>query len=192
MLELEICGSLLLAPAGDSTRWGVIVHSVGVGVLGPHATLVAMSAAPSVGRNVRIGVLQWPQHTIGRMMWIAVAIGGALGSLARHGINHLVHVRWLTTRFPLGTVIVNLSGCFIIGLLAGLAASDRFVVRAPMREFVFVGLLGGFTTFSSFGLDTLMLTRGGSLGPAVLNIALQVAGGLIVVWLGYQFGARST
>jgi CrcB protein len=76
--------------------------------------------------------------------------------------------------------------------LAGLAASDRFVVRAPMREFVFVGLLGGFTTFSSFGLDTLMLTRGGSLGPAVLNIALQVVGGLIAVWLGYQFGARST
>ena len=126
------------------------------------------------------------------MTWIAVAIGGALGSFARHGVNHLVHVRWLTTRFPLGTVMVNVSGCFIIGLLAGLAASDRFVLRAPTREFVFVGLLGGFTTFSSFGLDTLLLTRGGSMGQAVLNIAVQVIGGLVVVWLGYQFGARST
>jgi CrcB protein len=126
------------------------------------------------------------------MAWIAIAIGGALGSLARHGVNHVVHGRWLTTRFPVGTVAVNLSGCFIIGLLAGLVASGRLDLRAPAREFVFVGLLGGFTTFSSFGLDTLLLARGGSTGQAALNIALQVIGGLAAVWLGYQFGARST
>jgi CrcB protein len=120
------------------------------------------------------------------------AIGGALGSLARHGVNHVVHGRWLTTRFPVGTVAVNLSGCFIIGLLAGLVAAGRLDLRAPTREFVFVGLLGGFTTFSSFGLDTLLLTRGGSAGQAALNIALQVIGGLVAVWLGYQCGARST
>ena len=51
------------------------------------------------------------------MTWIAIAIGGALGSLARHGVNQLVHTRWLTTRFPVGTVAVNVAGCFIIGLL---------------------------------------------------------------------------
>jgi fluoride exporter len=137
-------------------------------------------------------MLRSPQHTIEGMTWIAVAIGGALGSLARHGVNHVVHVRWMATRFPVGTVVVNLSGCFIIGLLAGLLAADRLVLKAPVREFVFVGLLGGFTTFSSFGLDTLLLTRGGSAGQAALNIALQVIGGLAAAWLGYQLGTRST
>jgi CrcB protein len=84
------------------------------------------------------------QHTIGLMTWMAVAIGGALGSMARHGVNHLVHARWLTTRFPVGTVAVNLLGCLVIGALAGLLASERIVMRQNWREFVFVGLLGGF------------------------------------------------
>jgi CrcB protein len=149
-------------------------------------------ATTTIGGNFRIGMLQPSQHTIVRMTWIAVAIGGALGSLARHGVNHVVHVRWLATRFPVSTVVVNLSGCFIIGLLAGLLATDRLVLRAPAREFIFVGLLGGFTTFSTFGLDTLLLTRGDSAGQAALNIALQVIGGLAAVWLGYQLGTRST
>ena len=64
-------------------------------------------------------------------------------------------------------------------------------LRAPARDFVFVGLLGGFTTFSSFGLNTLLLARGGANGPAVLNVALQVVGGLAATWLGYQLGART-
>jgi CrcB protein len=126
------------------------------------------------------------------MTWIAVAIGGALGSLTRHALNHVVHTRWLTTRFPVSTVVVNLSGCFIIGLLAGLLASDRLALRAHSREFIFVGLLGGFTTFSTFGLDTLFLSRTGSVGQAALNVGLQVVGGLAAVWLGYHLGGRST
>ena len=124
------------------------------------------------------------------MTWLAVALGGALGSLARHGVNHLVHVRWATTRFPLGTVIVNLVGCFVIGLLAGLIASERVALRAHWREFVFVGLLGGFTTFSAFGLDTLVLSR--TTPPqAALNVAVQVVGGMAVVWVGYQLGSAN-
>jgi len=126
------------------------------------------------------------------MTWIAIAVGGALGSVARHGVNHLVHVRWLTTRFPISTVIVNVAGCLVIGLLAGLLASERIALRAHWREFVFVGLLGGFTTFSTFGLDTLVLSRAESAGPAALNVGLQVIGGLAAVWLGYHLGARST
>ena len=72
-----------------------MVHSVGVGVLRPQATAVATNvAAPRIGRSVRIGTLQSRQHTIGRMTWIAVTIGGAQGSVAAHyGVNHLVHVR---------------------------------------------------------------------------------------------------
>jgi CrcB protein len=122
------------------------------------------------------------------MTWLAVAVGGALGSMARHGVNHVVHTRWLTTRFPIGTVVVNVTGCFVIGLLAGLVASDRIALRLHWREFVFVGLLGGFTTFSTFGLDTLLLARTHSSTDAALNIGLQVIGGLVAVWIGYQLG----
>lgn len=125
------------------------------------------------------------------MTWLAVAVGGALGSLARHAVNQVVHTRWLTTRFPVGTVAVNIVGCLTIGLLAGLIASERIDLRLHWREFVFVGLLGGFTTFSTFGLDTLVLARGGATAQAVINVVLQVAGGLLAVWVGYQLGARS-
>ena len=122
------------------------------------------------------------------MTWLAVAIGGALGSVARHGVNHLLHNRSMTTGFPLGTVAVNLIGCAIIGFLAGLLASNRIDMRLPWREFVLVGILGGFTTFSTFGLDTLLLARGPSPGYAAANVALQVGGCLLAVWLGYRWG----
>jgi CrcB protein len=120
--------------------------------------------------------------------WIAVAIGGALGSLARHGVNHVVQTRWLTLRFPAGTVAVNLAGCLVIGLLAGLIASNRLTLGLYWREFIFVGVLGGFTTFSTFGLDTLTLAQSHSSTNAVLNVALQVIGGLLAVWAGYAIG----
>jgi CrcB protein len=123
------------------------------------------------------------------MAWMAVALGGALGSMARHGVNQIVHGRWLTTRFPAGTVVVNVLGCFVIGLLAGLIASERIAMRANWREFVFVGVLGGFTTFSTFGLDTFVLVRGSGAGPAALNVAAHVVGGLAAVWVGYMLGA---
>jgi len=116
------------------------------------------------------------------MTWIAVAVGGALGSLARHAVNQGTH----TQRFPLATVVVNLSGCLIIGILAGLLASRRIAIPIHWREFLFVGLLGGFTTFSTFGLETFVLARTHSAGHAALNVALQVVGGLAAVWLGYR------
>jgi len=122
------------------------------------------------------------------MTWAAIAVGGALGSIARHAVNHAVHTHWHATRFPAGTVVVNLIGCFVIGLLAGLLASDRIALRFYWREFVFVGLLGGFTTFSTFGLDTFVLARSNSTAHAALNVGLQVIGGLLAVVAGYQLG----
>jgi fluoride exporter len=122
------------------------------------------------------------------MIWIAVAAGGALGSVARHGVNVLVQGRWPLLRFPLATLAVNVLGCFAIGLLAGLVAADKLHLRFAWREFVFVGILGGFTTFSSFGLDTLTLARSGAPAMAIVNVVLQVGIGLSAAYAGFAAG----
>ena len=122
------------------------------------------------------------------MAWLSVAIGGALGSVARHGMNHLIHGRWPLMKFPLATLIVNLVGCAIIGLLAGLVMSERIHLRFYWREFVFVGILGGFTTFSTFGLDTITLVKSHSTAAATWNVLAQVGLGLIGVQAGIWIG----
>jgi fluoride exporter len=123
-------------------------------------------------------------------VWIAVAVGGALGSVARHAVNHIVHTYWLTTRFPIGTAVINVTGCFVIGLLTGLIASNRLVLRFYWREFVFVGVLGGYTTFSTFGLDTHTLLQTDSSHAAVAYVAANMIGGLAAVWFGYALGLK--
>lgn len=125
------------------------------------------------------------------MIWVAIAIGGALGSMARHGVNHLVHARWPLARFPAATLLVNVSGCFLIGLLAGLLMSERLSMRFYAREFVFVGILGGFTTFSTFGLDTITLLRTQSMAAAAWNVAAHVGAGLLAVYAGLLVGMKS-
>jgi CrcB protein len=84
--------------------------------------------------------------------------------------------------------MVNIIGCFVIGALSGLIAAERLHLRFYWREFVFVGILGGFTTFSTFGLDTMTLARTGALGAALLNVALQVGVGLAAVYVGFVAG----
>ena len=119
----------------------------------------------------------------------AVALGGALGSLARHGVNSAV-AQMLGRPVPYATAAVNLLGSAVIGMLAGLLASGRLTMAPTMRAFVFVGLLGGFTTFSSLMLDSLTLTHSGEGGVAMWNLVGQTAIGLIVVYAGYQLAAR--
>jgi CrcB protein len=121
------------------------------------------------------------------VIWIAVGAGGALGAMARHGVNHLLHGRFPAV--PAGIFIVNALGCLAIGLFAGLLASSRIQVGELGRTFLVVGLLGGFTTFSSYGLDTLTLARGGHTGLALLNGLGQVGVGLAAVWLGFSAGS---
>jgi fluoride exporter len=123
------------------------------------------------------------------LTWIAVGVGGALGSMARHAVNHVVHASGLLTRFPAATLVVNLAGCFAIGLLAGLIASERIALRFYWREFVFVGVLGGFTTFSTFGLDTFVLGRTHASALAAVNVIAHVGGGLLLLWVGYRLGS---
>ena len=123
------------------------------------------------------------------MTWIAIALGGALGSMARHGINQFVHRRWPLVEFPIGTLAINVLGCLIIGVLAGLIIADRLTLRFYGREFVFVGLLGGFTTFSTFGLDTVTLLRTGSATAAAWNIAAHAGLGLFAAYGGLLLGS---
>ena len=121
------------------------------------------------------------------MIWIAVAAGGALGSIARHGVNVLfAHV--LERAVPFATAAVNIIGAAIIGVLAGLIAAGRLHWSTELRTFVFVGILGGFTTFSSYMLDSFTLAHGGEHALAVSNILVQTAAGFLAVWAGYKVG----
>jgi CrcB protein len=121
------------------------------------------------------------------VIWLAVAAGGALGSLMRHGVNQMFS-GLLERPVPHATAAVNLVGAGVIGLLAGLTASGHLHLSVPMRTFLFVGILGGFTTFSSFMLDTLTLLYGGEPGVAVVNVLAQTMLGLAAVWAGYYVG----
>lgn len=113
-----------------------------------------------------------------------VGAGGALGAVARYGVGGLVHRNAALADFPFGTLAVNLAGCLLIGLGSGLAdARQAFTPEA--RVFLFVGVLGGFTTFSSFGYETIALLRDHEFLRAGLNAGLNVFAGLALVWLGY-------
>ncbi len=115
-------------------------------------------------------------------LWIA--LGGALGTIGRFALSSFVAARFGDV-FPWGTLIVNISGCFIIGFFAALTGPDgRILVSPDMRQFVMVGICGGYTTFSSFSLQTLNLMRSGDLMRAGGNVLFSVVACMIGVWLG--------
>lgn len=119
---------------------------------------------------------------------LLVALGGAIGSVARYELSTLVMRHAHDWRFPLGTFVVNVLGCLAAGILAGYA--DRHaLLPAEARLFVFAGLLGGFTTFSAFGLETVHLLKRGDVAVAAANVALSVLAGLLALWIG--MGATS-
>ena len=116
-------------------------------------------------------------------LWIA--LGGALGSVARYGCSSLA-ARWFGETFPWGTLIINVVGSLVIGGFATLAGPDgRLLVAPDARQFVMVGLCGGYTTFSSFSLQTLNLVRDGEMGLAAANIGSSLVLCLAAVWLGH-------
>ena len=114
---------------------------------------------------------------------IFVALGGALGSAFRYLLSTWTQTVSKSIDFPYGTLTVNLIGCFVIGFLAQLA-EERGVFTSESRAFVFIGILGGFTTFSSFGNETINLLRDSETLNALANIGANVIFGLIFVWLG--------
>lgn len=115
--------------------------------------------------------------------FLIVAIGGAFGSAFRYLFGTWVQVLTRSIDFPYGTLAVNLLGCFVIGFLSQLAEA-RGAFTSEARLFVFVGILGGFTTFSSFANDSVNLMREGDLLNALANVGANVILGLILVWLG--------
>ena len=123
----------------------------------------------------------WAQLTIS--LWIA--LGSALGGALRYWCSGLV-ARWVGETFPWGTIVVNVVGSLLIGLFATLSGPDgRLFVGTTARQFVMLGLLGGFTTFSSFSLQTLALAQNGEWIQAATNIVGSVLLCLMGVWLGH-------
>jgi len=118
---------------------------------------------------------------------LLVGAGGFAGSVLRYALSALVQGAARGSTFPFGTLAVNLLGCLAIGLLAELA-EEHPVFDAEMRALLFTGLLGGFTTFSAFGNETLDLLRGSHAGLAAGNAVAHVALGLTCVYLGRMLG----
>lgn len=115
---------------------------------------------------------------------LLVGFGGFVGSVLRYAVSGLAHRLAPFAAFPYGTLTVNLVGCLVLGLLAGLADS-RQLLGADARLFLFLGCLGGFTTFSTFGYETFMLVRDAEPFKAAASVTLHVVGGLLAVWVGY-------
>jgi CrcB protein len=122
------------------------------------------------------------------LAYLWVEIGGALGSVGRFWFSGVV-ARHVGETFPWGTLLVNISGSFVIGMLAALAEpGGRRSIGPTGRQFFMYGVCGGYTTFSSFSLQTLELVRDGDWFKAGTNAAASVALCLVAVWLGYVLG----
>lgn len=115
-----------------------------------------------------------------------IAIAGALGALARYGLEGVVSRR-LPTAFPWGTLAVNVSGAFVLGFLFTLT-TERLVFAPWLRSAIAIGFLGAYTTFSTFSLETFRLLEDGARGLALLNAAASVALGLVAVYAGVVLG----
>jgi CrcB protein len=119
------------------------------------------------------------------MAYLWVAIGGALGSMARYGISGMI-AAMTAGSFPYGTLVVNVTGAILIGFFATLSGPDsRFFVPASVRLFLMTGICGGYTTFSTFSLETSNLMRDGDWAAALANIGFSVILCLVAIWIGH-------
>lgn len=117
-------------------------------------------------------------------MYVWVAIGGAIGTVGRFWLSGVV-ARLIGETFPWGTLVINVTGSFIIGFFATLAGPDgRLYAASSTRQFVMTGICGGYTTFSSFSLQTLNLANDGEMLRAGANVGLSVVLCLLAVWAG--------
>ena len=118
---------------------------------------------------------------------LLIGVGGVLGTLCRFGISTWVDQRSQSV-FPMGTLAVNLAGCFLAGLLFPLL--DQAGLTPDLRLAIFTGFLGGFTTFSAYGLQTVILGARGMMSLATLNVVVSNVAGLLMVWAGDRVAAN--
>jgi len=123
------------------------------------------------------------------MMFFWVALGGALGTVGRYALSYVVSSHFGET-FPWGTLIINVTGSFAIGFFGTLTDSDgALLVSSEFRNFFMIGICGGYTTFSSFSLQTLRLVQDGQWFSAGGNVIGSNVGCLVAVWLGHVCAA---
>jgi len=118
---------------------------------------------------------------------VVIALGGACGAVLRFLVSTGLY-SWLGRDFPYGTLAINVSGSFLMGLLSEALILQRIAIGVEYRAAILVGLLGAFTTFSTFSLETLLLIEQGNLGKAAMNTLANVGGCLLAVWLGLLLG----
>jgi CrcB protein len=126
-------------------------------------------------------------------MWTriaVVAVGGAMGAAARYAISGWVMRYFKGPLFPLGTLGVNVAGAFLLGLLMGATTSGRWLAPPVLRIWIGVGILGGFTTFSTFTYETVEAIRLGNARVALANVFLSLVCGIGACWLGLLLGDR--
>lgn len=118
---------------------------------------------------------------------LIVGIGGFIGASSRYFIGGLIQDVFFKYHLPFGTIAVNIIGCLIIGILAGISDTKE-LFSDSLRLLLFVGILGGFTTFSAFGLETLNLINKGLIFHAFGNVLISVVLALLAVWFGHSLG----
>jgi fluoride exporter len=118
------------------------------------------------------------------LAWLCIASGGGIGALSRFALGGWIQARTVGD-FPAGTLLVNLSGCLVFGLLYGWLGAG---ISQQLRGLLFTGMLGGFTTFSTFGFETVNLLQRGQQGTALIYLAASIVGGLLAAWLGLTIG----
>lgn len=125
--------------------------------------------------------------TLMKHPWSMAALGGAIGSVGRVMVSSIV-ARWTGEQFPFGTIVVNVSGALLMGLLAGYGQSEpgKLLFSESTRTFLIIGVLGGYTTFSSFSLQTFLLIEQGNLTGAFLNVSLSVVLCVLGIWAGFS------
>ena len=114
-----------------------------------------------------------------------VGVGGFFGSIGRYLLSGAVYQLFPNLHFPIGTTVVNVSGCLLIGFISALV-EVRNLLSPEVRVFLLIGVLGGFTTFSTFGYETIALLRDGAFFSGLANVLIQVVVGISAVWLGYN------
>ncbi len=135
----------------------------------------------------RIFCICTPENEGGQMFRnILVFVGGDIGAVFRYVLSGWVY-RVVGTDFPYGTLAVNVIGCFVIGLFLSMA-EDRFLISPSFRIFFAVGVIGGFTTFSTFSFETVGLLRDGAIAIGLLNVVVSIVVGLAATWVGTLAG----